>query len=263
IDAPMSNIYFTADLHFGHDLVARHRGFDDTKDHDLAVIKGLIEGLTKGSTLWVLGDIVGRGDDREYALDLLSFAKEGLGLTMHLETGKHEACVDTSTRAVTKRELIHHDDLTMDDEILTVDSGMNSTWSRPESIVRYPFDGEAVRIQGGRMDALVTPDHRIVTRPIKNDGQPGPWRELLAEDFEPKTKTGIVTSGAGFTLDASVADEDIRLAAWLYTDAHLAGGRYWRFYQAESKVDRIASLIPPDQSSRRDRQRETKEIAGK
>src|SRR5699024_4253729 len=67
----------------------------------------------------------------------------------------------------------------------------------------------------------------------------------------------------GFTLDASVADEDIRLAAWLYTDAHLAGGRYWRFYQAESKVDRIASLIPPDQSSRRDRQRETKEIAGK
>lgn len=88
----MSNTYFTADLHFGHDLVARHRGFDETKDHDLAVIKGLIEGLTKGSTLWVLGDIVGRGDDREYALDLLSFAKEGRGLTVHLVTGNHDTC---------------------------------------------------------------------------------------------------------------------------------------------------------------------------
>src|SRR5699024_836728 len=57
----MSRIYFTADLHFGHDLVAGHRGYDEAGDHDEMIVQVLIDTLPAGSTLWILGDAMGWG----------------------------------------------------------------------------------------------------------------------------------------------------------------------------------------------------------
>jgi len=50
--------FFTADLHLGHKLAARLRGFGtDVDAHDRYVINKLNSRLIKKSKLWVLGDV--------------------------------------------------------------------------------------------------------------------------------------------------------------------------------------------------------------
>jgi len=88
----MSRIYFTADLHLGHELVAYHRGFTDAEHHDDWVVQTLIDILPKDSTLWVLGDVMGWGSHRDYALSLLQEVREHTGTTMNLVTGNHDTC---------------------------------------------------------------------------------------------------------------------------------------------------------------------------
>lgn len=46
----------TADLHFGHKVVAKIRGFDDVVEHDAFIVERFNKVLPKDGTLWVLGD---------------------------------------------------------------------------------------------------------------------------------------------------------------------------------------------------------------
>lgn len=88
----MSRIYFTADLHFGHDLVAGHRGYDEVGDHDEMIVQVLIDTLPGGSTLWILGDAMGWGSHRDHALALLQEVQSHTSATMHLIPGNHDTC---------------------------------------------------------------------------------------------------------------------------------------------------------------------------
>lgn len=88
----MSSIYFTADLHFGHDLVAGHRGYDEVGDHDEMIVQVLIDTLPERSTLWILGDAMGWGSHRDHALSLLQEVQSHTGATMHLIPGNHDTC---------------------------------------------------------------------------------------------------------------------------------------------------------------------------
>lgn len=58
---------FTSDLHLGHSLAARLRGFESYEAHDEAVIKTLGQQCDKRTVLWVLGDVAMRLE----SLDLL------------------------------------------------------------------------------------------------------------------------------------------------------------------------------------------------
>ena len=57
-----SNVWFTSDLHLGHDLAAEKRGYRDRIDHDDGVIYTLKQQMDKRSVLWVLGDVAMRLD---------------------------------------------------------------------------------------------------------------------------------------------------------------------------------------------------------
>lgn len=57
----MSRMYFTADLHLGHELVATHRGYETVSDHDDMIVQTLMDTVDEASTLWVLGDVTGWG----------------------------------------------------------------------------------------------------------------------------------------------------------------------------------------------------------
>lgn len=52
----MSDHLFTADLHLGHEFVAKERGFRSTEEHDERIISGLQKAVRKHDTLWILGD---------------------------------------------------------------------------------------------------------------------------------------------------------------------------------------------------------------
>jgi calcineurin-like phosphoesterase family protein len=98
----MSTIWFTADLHLGHKLVAQERGFgDDTDAHDAHLAARWDSRVRPGDTVKVLGDLcIGRGMSHDQALawiaqrpgikDLI-FGNHDSGHPMHREAHKHQA----------------------------------------------------------------------------------------------------------------------------------------------------------------------------
>lgn len=82
----MSGVWFTADTHFGHAKVAGIRGFDNTDDHDAAIIAAWKTQVKPGDTVWVLGDISG-GQTQDHALDVL----KSLPGDKHLIAGNHDS----------------------------------------------------------------------------------------------------------------------------------------------------------------------------
>lgn len=52
----MSKTFFWSDLHFGHSLVARLRGFDSSTEHDEWIAQCWSETVGPRDTVWVLGD---------------------------------------------------------------------------------------------------------------------------------------------------------------------------------------------------------------
>ena len=50
-------VWYTADLHIGHRLVAGPRGFDTPEDHDAELARRWDSDVAVSDTVWVLGDI--------------------------------------------------------------------------------------------------------------------------------------------------------------------------------------------------------------
>lgn len=81
----MSRIWYTSDLHLGHELVAGLRGYDSTAEHDIAIIERWQQRIRPTDAVFVLGDIALA--EWGYALRTL----RGLPGTKHLISGNHDA----------------------------------------------------------------------------------------------------------------------------------------------------------------------------
>jgi len=80
-------VWFTSDLHFGHRLVARHRGFgDNTEEHDLVLCQRWVEKIKPDDQVWVLGDIAVSSPN--HALTIM----RDLPGHKHLISGNHDGC---------------------------------------------------------------------------------------------------------------------------------------------------------------------------
>ncbi len=72
-------------------------------------------------------------------------------------------CIDAETEALTQRGWLQHDQITEDDVILSYDEG-NLKWSSIKSIYRGEYDGLMHKLDVRGMDALITPEHKLVTK---------------------------------------------------------------------------------------------------
>ncbi|MFJ1457490.1 metallophosphoesterase [Nocardia wallacei] len=85
----MSEVWFTADLHVGHRLLAELRGFGSVPEHDAALAAHWDRLIGADDPVWVLGDIsVGGKQAQLAALDWVS-RRPG---RKHLITGNHDGC---------------------------------------------------------------------------------------------------------------------------------------------------------------------------
>lgn len=80
----MANVFFTSDLHLGHDYVARIRGFADAAQHDAALIANWCEAVRADDHVWILGDLA--ASSPSHALATL-MALPGI---KHLVLGNHD-----------------------------------------------------------------------------------------------------------------------------------------------------------------------------
>jgi calcineurin-like phosphoesterase family protein len=51
-------VFVCSDLHLGHALVAKTRGFGSVEEHNEAILDNLADAVLPKDTLWVLGDVV-------------------------------------------------------------------------------------------------------------------------------------------------------------------------------------------------------------
>lgn len=52
-------VWFTSDLHIGHERVAKIRGFNSAQDHDTEILSNLRDAVQADDVLYVLGDLSG------------------------------------------------------------------------------------------------------------------------------------------------------------------------------------------------------------
>lgn len=88
----MSARLFTSDQHFGHELVARLRGYSSVEEHDEAIMAAWKRAVRKRDTVYVLGDI--SGGRQGHALEIL----ESLPGTKHLIAGNHDSAHPMSAK---------------------------------------------------------------------------------------------------------------------------------------------------------------------
>jgi len=71
-------------------------------------------------------------------------------------------CYDVKTRVMTKRGLIYFDELTINDEIMTLNQNSNKIeYQKPSHLQRYHYNGDMYQFKGKSYDLLVTPDHNM------------------------------------------------------------------------------------------------------
>lgn len=81
------SVWFTSDLHFGHRLVAGHRGFgEDIAKHDMVLCDRWRSAVRPDDQVWVLGDLAVSSPTR--ALEIIS----ELPGRKHLIAGNHDGC---------------------------------------------------------------------------------------------------------------------------------------------------------------------------
>lgn len=81
-----SNVWFTADAHFGHRLVAGLRGFTDPAEHDAALVESVNATVRPGDQVWWLGDMSAGSPAPVFA------AMPRLHGEHHLIAGNHDRC---------------------------------------------------------------------------------------------------------------------------------------------------------------------------
>lgn len=74
VEHKSDGVVFTSDLHLGHVLAGKLRGYDNVHEHDQAIINMLGSQTNKRTTLWILGDVAMRLDSL-YMLASLSCRK--------------------------------------------------------------------------------------------------------------------------------------------------------------------------------------------
>ena len=71
----MSTVRFIADLHLGHDNMAKRRGFQSTADHDNHIISRWNSVVSKRDLTYILGDVTMESKSHYQALDKLNGRK--------------------------------------------------------------------------------------------------------------------------------------------------------------------------------------------
>lgn len=107
--------------------------------------------------------------------------------------GSNRACTDVHSELLTRRGWLRYDEIREDDIAGTVNPKTHKLeWQRIEKIHIYPnYDGEMIRLQGQKVDALFTPDHRMwKTRHIQTQAYEGyrPTRRDLGWGFVPASQ---------------------------------------------------------------------------
>jgi hypothetical protein len=145
-------------------------------------------------------------------------------------------CVDTQTEALTKRGWLGIDEINESDTILSYSEG-DLKWSSIKSIYRGDYDGLMHRLTVRGMDALITPNHKLVTA-----------RGLVKAEHLLESDQVILMGNAVEGSDQTHPDQLVELAGWIVTEGCYESNensikRITIYQNAGTKADRIRNCL--------------------
>jgi len=116
-------------------------------------------------------------------------------------------CVDTDTEALTTRGWLNIDEIDKNDKILSYDNG-SLVWSSIKSIYRGNYSGLMHYITSRSIDALITPEHKMVTS-----------RGLIKAEFLKQSDQIIVMGDeVAAPLNETYTNSFVELSGWIVTE---------------------------------------------
>lgn len=143
-------------------------------------------------------------------------------------------CVDSETEALTQRGWLNESEINEDDLILSYDQG-NMKWSKIKSIYRGDFDGLMHKLDVKGMDALITPEHKLLT-----------GRGLVKVEHLLETDRVILMGNAEETSHCpQYSNSLVELVGWIVTEGcyQLAKNSIQIYQNAGPKADRIRHCL--------------------
>ena len=117
-------------------------------------------------------------------------------------------CVDTETEALTQRGWLTYDKINTNDIILSYSYDTNNlTWSKIKSIYQSEFDGLMHYITSTSINALITPNHKIVTT-----------RGLIKIEHIKQSDSIIVMGNETVAPQKTLSDSFVELVGWIMTE---------------------------------------------
>jgi len=98
-------------------------------------------------------------------IDKTKLTRRGGGL---FGSNDQVGCYDEKTEILTDNGWIYFKDLTMNDNVCTIDKNNNIVYNKPKTIFKYNYNGEMVEFKNRNFDLLVTPNHNMYTLGYKN-----------------------------------------------------------------------------------------------
>lgn len=169
-----------------------------------------------------------------------------------------EGCYSDDTEVLTKRGWLHHGQVTLSDDVACFDPVTSAVvYHQPSNILRKEFDGDLFHFKGYGYDLAVTPQHRMLVKPMWPEpvagegtrGRPvafpkGQWSFCRAEDL-PHAQFVVPLAGeaiSGALPDCvQVGSEQYpavafwRLVGWFVAEGHVGpNGLTWA--QAEGEL---------------------------
>lgn len=180
---------------------------------------------------------------------------------IYVVAGNHD-CHDAETEALTRRGWLRYDEITDEDEVLSLDPETGrSEWVPIESRIVRDHDGEMVRIETLSISALVTPNHRVLHRARVGRNDWSGWRYCTADSMPSRAAVPVSASSSAVGVDLS--DEQIALAGWILTDGCISNGRV-SIYQSKDGTEIARLLLALELNhSVRIRRRDVQEVCGR
>lgn len=150
-------------------------------------------------------------------------------------------CVDEKTQALTKRGWLNYKEITLNDDILSYDSG-ELKWSKILDIfINENYVGPMHKLTNLGLDALVTPNHKFI---IKQNGV-----ESLLPVEKIRVKDRMVLMGSPETSNYTLkySDDFVKLVGWVVTEGNFVYGKNHHainvFQKSGEQCDEIETIL--------------------
>lgn len=161
------------------------------------------------------------------------------GAFARMQTEGDPHCYSEDTEILTVKGWKTFGELTYNDKVAQYDKGIIS-FVKPSAIIWQDYEGEMVSVKTGKLDFLVTPNHRVLVEQYRSKSQ----SVVLASEITNKNSDLRIPINGYVEQDGlCISDESIQLAVAIQADSYDTGYSYRFEFVKERKCLRLEKIL--------------------